>query len=176
MERRIIVFLVLSLTIIIAYPVFLEKFAPQGTGSPKVTLSPKGTLPQMAETSALGKNAVSSELTTITPAAGMTVSPSGPATPVVTKVIEGDLYRVVLSSHGGTITEWTLKKYTKKDDKGIEEPIQLIQKMGKMAPLSVMVSGNAAFTNLTYSLDETPPTKYKNLTPRQRGSRSSLSK
>jgi YidC/Oxa1 family membrane protein insertase len=160
MERRVIVFLVLSLIIISAYPLFQDKFAPQGTLPPQGTLSP-----QMAEKPPLQKDVVPSKPATGMPPAGAD-NPAGgraatlpqatiPQKAIAFKVIEGDLYRVVLSSRGGTIKEWTLKKYKAKNADGVETPIQLIQKSGKVAPLSVTISGDDLFANQTYSLDET---------------------
>jgi YidC/Oxa1 family membrane protein insertase len=75
--------------------------------------------------------------------------------PETYKVIEGDLYRVVLSSRGGIIKEWELKRYTKKNAKGVAENIQLIPPKGFVAPLSVTVLEDESFKDHGYSLDET---------------------
>ncbi|MEK7748063.1 MAG: membrane protein insertase YidC [Nitrospirota bacterium] len=161
MERRIILFLVLSLGIIFAYPVFLEKFAPE-IAPPKQKTSPVSLKPEGAGAPILPLQNQSSDTGASSSSQGTLPLQDISAPPKVAlpaeklKVIEGDLYRVVLSSRGGTIKEWTLKKYTTKDDKGVEKPIQLVSPSGKFAPLAVTVAGDDSFTHQTYSLDETP--------------------
>jgi YidC/Oxa1 family membrane protein insertase len=153
MERRIIVFLVLSLLIISAYPFLLEKFAP--------TLSSQPSAPALTQSSPSvpTTNSVqdSGHIPSVTRSAGSQIAetPSVAVAPETLKVIESDLYRVVLSSHGGVIRVWELKKYTKKNDKGVIEPMQLISKKGLVAPLSVTLLEDESFKSQTYSLDET---------------------
>ncbi len=148
MERRIIVFLVLSLMIISGYPYFLAKFAPSPP-KPTPTLSPKPSSPNA--TSGMAPSPSVPAPTNSEPTASGTPT----ARPETLKVVEGDLYRVVLSSRGGTIKEWTLKKYTKKNDKGVAEPVQLIPPKGLVAPLAVTIAEDESFKGQTYSLDET---------------------
>jgi len=167
MERRIIVFLVLSLLIISSYPYFLEKFAPTLQPPPPIpSLFKEGGTPPLQAQKQLSPNATSGG-TPATPLSAQTDSlPTASGTPTASvmppaglpetfKVIEGDLYRVVLSSRGGIIKEWALKKYMKKNDKGVEENIQLIPSTGSIAPLSVTVLEDESFKDHTYSLDET---------------------
>ena len=154
MERRIIIFLVLSLLIISGYPFFLEKFAPPQPPSPQAD---KQSFPNATPEGAINRplSALDNSLPTasVTPTAGGTAVASLP--PETLKVIEGELYKVVLSSRGGIIKEWTLKKYTKKNDKGVEENVQLISRNGLVAPLSVTLLEDASFKDHAYSLDET---------------------
>lgn len=141
MEKRLIVFLILSLMIIFAYPFFMERVvgiapqAPESASSPTET-KPGGTpstpLPQKnapAETVVEEKNAKE-------------------------KVIESDLYRVVLSNVGGTIKQWQLKKYTKKTEAGEKTPIELIQNGVKTLPLTVFTQEEPNGSKQLYNLDE----------------------
>lgn len=151
MERRIIIFLVLSLTIISFYPYLLETFAP--TPPPDLSqpadnpLFPRETSPLSAPT-----NETSTESGTLQARLAQTAG----LPPETLKVIEGEMYRVVLSSRGGVIKKWELKKYTKKNDKGVAENIQLIAPKARIAPLTVTLLEDDAFKDHLYSLDETP--------------------
>jgi len=148
-QRRIIIFLVLSLVIISSYPFFLEKFNPTPP-SQTPSLTQKAASPNVA-TPLL---AVLPPPTDVTTSAGAVI-PELQVAPETLKVIEGDLYRVVLSSRGGVIKKWELKKYTKKNEKGVTENIQLIAPTGLVAPLSVTLAEDKSFKDAIYSLDET---------------------
>ncbi len=150
MERRIIIFLVLSLTIISFYPYLLEKFAPT---PPPAVVSQQPDKPSSLNTTPSTGSPV------LPPINGMPqtrLAPTAGLPPETFKVIEGEMYRVLLSSRGGVIKKWELKKYTKKNDKGVAEPVQLIAPNGLVAPLSITLLEDESFKNQTYSLDETP--------------------
>ncbi|MBI3358992.1 MAG: membrane protein insertase YidC [Nitrospirae bacterium] len=146
MERRIIIFLVLSLIIISSYPYFLAKFAPPPQ-------PPNGTppAPAVGVPTSLAKEGVAPSRSVPMPTNN---EPSASVTETF-KVIDGDLYRVVLSSRGGVIKEWALKKYTKKNDKGVAENVKLISPKSLVAPLSISVLEDDSFKDQTYSLDAT---------------------
>jgi YidC/Oxa1 family membrane protein insertase len=156
MERRIIIFLVLSLTIISFYPYLLEKFAPTPPPAPSQLAdkpsSPRETSPLSAPTNETPVDVTSTVRGT--PQARLATTAGLP--PETFKVIEGELYRVLLSSRGGVIKKWELKKYTKKNDTGMTETVQLISPNGQVAPLSITLLENESFKDQTYSLDETP--------------------
>ncbi len=147
-QRRIIIFLLLSLVIISSYPYFLEKFNPTPPSN-----APIPSLLKEGGTSSEGVQKPSSSSITLPLSATTGGTPS--AGPETLKVIEGDLYRVVLSSRGGVIKKWELKKYTKKNDKGVRENIQLLSSNGSIAPLSVTLLEDESFKDQPYSLDET---------------------
>lgn len=139
MEKRLIVFLVLSLIIIFAYPFFMERVIGPTPQAPEVKQGP-------IETKQENK-----------PSPQMTVTAGEPIVEeknAKEKVIESDLYRVVLSNVGGTIKEWQLKKYTKKTPTGEKPPIELVQKEIKTLPLTVFTQEEPNGSKQLYSLDE----------------------
>ena len=157
MESRVIIFLVLSLVVIAAYPYFLMKLGISTPESVQTEQEISGQKPMKSETGRSqaiptpvdGNSPVSQDQTT----SGPTSSGTAPSAEIL-KVIEGDLYRVVLSSRGGTIKEWTLTQYKKEDEKGIEQAMKLVA-AGKVAPLSITISGDTTPEVYDYSLDET---------------------
>ncbi|HIE65938.1 MAG: membrane protein insertase YidC [Nitrospira sp.] len=68
-------------------------------------------------------------------------------------VIESDLYRITLSSLGGTIKGWELKQYTEKDEEGNEHRIELVSEGAVVHPLSFFTGKNAENEKRVYSLD-----------------------
>lgn len=70
------------------------------------------------------------------------------------KVIESDLYRITLSSLGGTIKGWELKKYTEKDEEGNEHGIELVSDDATVRPLSLFTGDDAENEKRVYSLNE----------------------
>ncbi len=138
MEKRLIVFLVLSLAIIFAYPFVMERVVGPTPKAPEVKQLPIESKQENAP------------------------SPQTPVpmeVPLVEeknekeKVIESDLYRVVLSNIGGTIKEWQIKKYTKKSATGEHAPIELIPRNGKTLPLTIVTPEEPNGSKQLYSLD-----------------------
>lgn len=143
MEKRLILFLILSLLIIFAYPFFMERMIGPAPEAPEVTQAPTEAAPKSAPSSP--------------PQAGAsTGEPVVEEKNAKEKVIESDLYRVVLSSIGGTIQEWQLKKYTKKTEGGETLPIELIQKGVKTPPLTIFTPDEPHGSKQLYSLNEKP--------------------
>ncbi len=143
MEKRLIVFLILSLFIIFAYPFFMERMIGPTPQAPEVAQAPI-EMKQGGESSIPPQtNAAPSELVVEEKNAKE-------------KVIESDLYRIVLSNVGGTIKEWQLKKYTKKTETGEKVPIELIQKDVKTLPLTIFTSDEPNGSKQIYNLDERP--------------------
>lgn len=141
MEKRLIVFLILSLAIIFAYPFFMERMVGPAPETPKVTQAP---------TEATPKSPPSSPPQESVPVGGPVVEEKN----AKVKVIESDLYRIVLSNIGGTIKEWQLKKYTKKSETGEAVPIELLQDDVKTLPLTVFTQEEPNGSKQLYSLDE----------------------
>jgi len=144
MEKRLIVFLILSLLIIFAYPFFIERMAGTPPQAPEVARVPTET-EQESGSSALPRQSV--------PTTEQAVVEEKNAKE---KVIETDLYRVVLSNVGGTIKEWQLKKYTKKTETGEVIPIKLLQEGAKTLPLTIFTQEEPNGSKQLYTLDEKP--------------------
>lgn len=140
MEKRLIVFLILSLFIIFAYPFFMERMIGPTPQAPEVKQAPAETkqesVPPSPQESLSTRESVVEEKN------------------AKEKVIESDLYRVVLSNVGGTIKEWQLKKYTKKATTGESAPIELIQKEVTTLPLTIFTQEEPNGSKQLYNLDE----------------------
>lgn len=124
MEKRALLFLILSLIVVILYPYFLEMFTPADKRETE-----KGSRP---ETGIVQK------------------TPQAPPRPIPLLapaqerllIIETELYRAVLSTRGGVITEWQLKAY---QDNGQQPPqaIKLYQPVAQNTPPLSITTGNA---------------------------------
>lgn len=128
MEKRIILFLVLSMAVIVLYPYLLEKMglakrpvpassAPVAKKKDSDKAVPAPALPQPAQTA-----------TPVPPPAK--VSATIPAQGLVAEreqevTVETDLVKVILSNRGGVIKHWELKRYLNTDPKQ-PQPIQLV--------------------------------------------------
>ena len=124
MEKRALLFLVLSLIIVMLYPYLLEMFTPAGKRETE-----KGSRPQ---TGMVQKSPQEP------PRAAPLLAPAQERL----LIIETELYRAVLSTRGGVITEWQLKAH---QDNGQQPPqaIKLYQPAAQnIPPLSIM-TGNA---------------------------------
>ncbi len=141
MEQRVILFLVLSIVIVFSYPYFLSMM-----GVPPDKPTQKQEVPKEAKTIP-NKDVRQKEIVMET-----AIEPAGK----LEKVIETDLYRVVLSNVGGTIKKWELKKYTYKNEKGEERPIQLIKETSKTLPITVIEYGNTTDSIGIYKMDASP--------------------
>ena len=148
MEKRLVVFLVLSIFIIFSYPYFVGWLAgPETKTPPSKEQTPK--VIDKTDKGSSSKNEASPPLATV------------PVRPTLIegekeKIVESDLYRVVLSNVGGTIKRWELKKYTNKGADGTLEPIQLVPAEAKIFPLTMSGSAGAIDDQKVYSLDEAP--------------------
>ncbi|NKE69520.1 membrane protein insertase YidC [Candidatus Manganitrophus noduliformans] len=141
MEKRLIVFLILSLAIIFAYPFFMEQMIGPTPQAPEVTQAPMETTPKSAPSSSTQEGASVGE-------------PVVEEKDAKEKIIESDLYRIVLSNIGGTVKEWQLKKYTEKTEAGGAAPIELLQEDVKTLPLTVFTEEEPNGSKQLYSLDE----------------------
>ena len=144
MDKRVIVFLVLSLAIILGFDFLMRQMGwlpeppPAQDGSAQ---APASSEQDPAPATPAGKDGVS-----IPNIANQSSSKSGaPASGIPlpsseqTVTIETDLVRVELSNHGGVIRSWELKRYhTSPPD---EKPVQLVYQGGKFKePLSMTVA------------------------------------
>ena len=141
MEKRLVIFFVLSFVIIIGYPYLVQRWAP-----PPVPLPlPATTTPSKSTASspsALSSTTASTDASAVSPSDANAASAEPAA---IEKVVETDLYRAVLSSQGGTIRSWTLKKYTQNDEAGGKRPVSLIPANAPIFPLAIVGAETASF-------------------------------
>ena len=145
MDKRVIVFLVLSLTIILGFDLFLRQMgwlpepppAQDGSvpASPSSEREPTSTLQPGKDSSSTVLNVPNQSSTK---SSGPTPGISPPASEQ-TVTVETGLARVELSNRGGVIRRWELKRYH--TDPPEEKPVQLVYQGGKFkGPLSMTVA------------------------------------
>lgn len=155
MEKRLVVFIVFSLLIIFSYPFFITMMTGKSLNAP-ITPSETGEKTAGDDLRSVPDqkgDVPTKDTPSSSPEGGLseTVAEIEAEAPEVLKVVESDLYRVTLSSHGGVIKKWELKKYTEKDkETGAEAPIQLVPEGIKVFPLALGLPGE---TEKTYQLD-----------------------
>jgi YidC/Oxa1 family membrane protein insertase len=142
MEKRVVLFLVLSLGIIFGYDLLLKELG----------YSPFSTSPIIDQelTTSLPKKGADTETTT---SSSLSESPSisssiASVEPLLTEevvVVETPLFRAGISGQGGVITSWELKKYLTQTEENV--PVQLVYPNGQFpGPLTVQIKGNEAET------------------------------
>jgi len=148
MDKRTLLFLVLSVVILLTYPVFLRMTGlelPGGKAPEQQAAAPpaEGTAP------AAPAATPAPQAPTATPAPAPMVPMPAPAPvaagPAREIPIETDLYTAVLSTGGGVLTDWELKRYFE-DDRAT--PVRLLQipEAGAVTyPLAVHVEGAPGF-------------------------------
>ncbi|MBI5674075.1 MAG: membrane protein insertase YidC [Nitrospirae bacterium] len=144
MEKRVIVFLVLSLGIIFGYEYLIKELG----------LLPEPTISEEAEPSISDTSSPSSigpESPTPGAPATTTIAPQKPSAGEVRPqdprressapefiVVETDLYRATFTTRGAALTSWELKRYRSSSDG--KSLVQLVRQRGKFAePLTVTV-------------------------------------
>jgi YidC/Oxa1 family membrane protein insertase len=144
MDKRVVVFLVLSLAIILGFDFLMRQMGwlpeppPAQDGSAQAPASPER---DPAPAVPAGKDGVStpnianqSNSKSGTPASSIPLSSSEQ-----TVTVETDLVRVEFSNHGGVIRSWELKRYHTSPPG--EKPVQLVYQEGKFKePLSITVA------------------------------------
>jgi len=141
MEKRVVLFLVLSLGIIFGYDLLLKQlgYSPFST-SPILDQEITPSEPTKGQESSL-KNAPSPEPDSIN-------SPSSSIQPLITEeivVLETPLFRAGISPQGGVITSWELKKFLTQTAEN--QPVELVYSNGQFpGPLNVQVNGDEAAT------------------------------
>ncbi len=134
MEKRIILFLVLSMAVIVLYPYLLEKM---GVAKRPVPATPRAAGPKK------DANAPASAAAPGTPSVPILPSPAPSArVPALAAeareqevTVETDLVKVVLSNRGGVIKRWELTRYLTSDPKD-PKPIQLVPAVTKDVPIT----------------------------------------
>jgi YidC/Oxa1 family membrane protein insertase len=143
MEKRVIVFLLLSLAIIFGYEYVLKELGvlPQPAATSESTVPPTSQSPPPSVVSPA--NEASSSPAGETPSvkgAVEDVKPRGPeGVPAATETVEVDtnLYRAKFTTRGAVMTSWELKRYRASSDG--ELAVQLVRQNGKFpGPLAVI--------------------------------------
>jgi YidC/Oxa1 family membrane protein insertase len=147
MEKRVIIFLILSLTILVGYEYLLRQMglAPQATQEADQRPTGEGAPPKPGTPATSGKDSPREAAAPASQAArsNETLSISVEET---TEVVT-DLYRAKISNRGGVIRDWELTRYrltTERDS----PPVRLVYKEGSFpGPLSLH-TGDEALTRL----------------------------
>jgi YidC/Oxa1 family membrane protein insertase len=136
MEKRLIIFLVASVAIVYLFTLFAHT-------PPPAVAPPPAAIPAVTGTEAAPPASPS-------PGPAATPGPASPSTePATTVTIDTPLYRATLTTEGGVLTQWELKRYTE-TVKG-SDPVVLYPPMGRppaSAPFSIELPGvNASALN-----------------------------
>lgn len=158
MEKRVVIFLVLSLAVILGYDFLLKQFGLLQTAPPsEQPLSKSSRMedePSMNEGSEAASLGVSASPATSGKAAAGTSSPPRAASETIVTV-ETEMVRVGLDPRGGTVSTWELKQY--KSAVTDSKPVQLVYEGGKFRrPLSITTDDAAldkALQEGLYSID-----------------------
>ncbi len=147
MEKRVIIFLILSLTILVGYEYLLRELG----------LAPQAT--QEADQRPPVEGAAKSPRAPVPPGKDLPHTASAPAAPVArpseppgavaeeTTEVVTDLYRAKISNRGGVIRNWELPRYrltTQRDS----PPVQLVYKEGSFPGTLSLHAGDEALTKL----------------------------
>jgi YidC/Oxa1 family membrane protein insertase len=158
MEKRVIVFLIVSLAVIIGYDFLLKGMGlvppPEPTQEVDTTnrAAPAGqpTAPQGSSTNSTNLATVSSPDPSTT--ATVAQSEKGSASEEQTVEINTELFRAKFSNRGAVLTSWELKRYTTPGEQGVQ-PVQLVYSGGRFkGPLSVTTNDQVITTDLGTSL------------------------
>jgi YidC/Oxa1 family membrane protein insertase len=155
MDKRVIVFLLISLAVIVGYDYLLKEFgllppASEQQPEPAPSVRKEGTDPTAEPPSLVAKDEPAQP--SRRERTDSRTEPIQQATDERTIEVETDLYRARFSNRGGIIKSWELKRYTVGgDDK--EQPVQLVYQAGKFkGPLTVTVPDQAITDRLQQGL------------------------
>lgn len=158
MEKRVIVFLIVSLAVIIGYDFLLKGMGlvppPEPTQEVSTTdraiSAGKSVAPE--ETSA--NSASLATVSSVGPPASAAVAQSekGSASEEQTVEVNTELFRAIFSNRGAVLKSWELKRYTTAGEQG-GLPVQLVYSGGRFkGPLSLTTNDQAITTDLGTSL------------------------
>ncbi len=153
MEKRVVIFLIVSLAVIIGYDYLLKGMGLLPPSEP-VQVATTGSA-----TTANGKPSASGSDATNSAGAAGTTSPPATATPAShdlptgavkdeeqTVEVDTELFRAKFSNRGAVLKSWELKRYTTATEQGAV-PVQLVYGGGRFkGPLS-LVTGDQALTS-----------------------------
>jgi YidC/Oxa1 family membrane protein insertase len=158
MEKRVVVFLILSLAIIIGYDYVLKQAGLIPPPAESDQLPAPGSSAPTQESSApaadqKGPAETARDLTTTSKSASQ-LPPAEPASGEQTQEIVTELFRAVFSNRGAVLTSWELTRYTT-TDKDRPQPIQMVYHGGKFRkPLSLQSMDPALSTQMNEGLYE----------------------
>lgn len=158
MEKRVVVFLILSLAIIIGYDYVLKQagIIPPPAESDQLPASGSSTPTPESDAPAAdqkGPTETARDLTTSSTSASK-LPPAEPVSGEGTQEIVTDLFRAVFSNRGAVLTSWELTRYTT-TDKDRPQPIQMVYHGGKFRkPLSLQAMDPALSTQMNEGLYE----------------------
>lgn len=158
MEKRVIVFLIISLTVIIGYDYLLKGMGllppsepvqvATTTGSPAAAGKSAGS--DGAFTEAASPAAASSSGSPTQPVASD--GASGTAKEEQTIEVDTDLFKAKFSNRGAVLKSWELKRYTTAAEQG-PVPVQLVYAGGRFkGPLSLVTADQAVTSDLGSAL------------------------
>jgi len=145
MDKRVVVFLILSLGIILGFDVFLKQMGwfpepPPAEEAPAT--SPSSPEQKLVPTRMEGQNSSPPGVSAPTQSGQKSTAPSSVSAPSIleqTVTVETDLVRVGLSNRGGIIQSLELKRYHTSPPE--VKPVQLVYQGGKFkGPLSITVA------------------------------------
>jgi YidC/Oxa1 family membrane protein insertase len=150
MEKRVIIFLLLSLAILVGYEYLLRQMGLPPPPAQEADQQPATEAPSKPGTvAAPGKDAPQASAP-VQPAARPKEAPAAVAEETVDVVT--DLYRATISNRGGVIKSWELAKYRLAPERD-SPPVQLVHKEGKFpGPLSLHAADEALTRRLNESL------------------------
>ena len=145
MDKRVVIFLVLSLAIILGFDFLLKQMGWLPEPPPAQDVAVPGSSSTEREPTpapVTGKDSGSTGLSVPAKSGQKSGLPSSDISPAIseqTVTVETDLVRVELSNRGGVIRSWELKRYhTALPEK---KPVQLVYQEGKFrGPLSITVA------------------------------------
>jgi len=154
MEKRVVVFLVLSLAIILGYDYLLKQLglapAPPERSAVQSPTGDEADQPAKGPGEGTQAPAPSAGAAPASPAGDLAASASSEQQVVV----ETDLYRATLSNRGAVVSRWELKRY-KRTGAADSPPVQLVYTEGKFAgPLSVLTPDASVTARLADALYE----------------------
>jgi YidC/Oxa1 family membrane protein insertase len=154
MEKRVIVFLIVSLAVIIGYDFLLKGMGLVPPPEPTQEVSPTARTATAAKPPApQGISAESPRPPIAAPSSiSTTRSDGGAASAEQTVEVDTELFRAKLSNRGAVLQSWELKRYTTAGEQGAQ-PVQLVYSGGRFkGPLSVTTNDQAITTDLGTSL------------------------
>jgi YidC/Oxa1 family membrane protein insertase len=140
MEKRVVLFLVLSLAIILGYDYLLRQLgiSPAPSSSEQVQEPERPIVPPVPESKKGAPPGL--ERTESPPSRRAEIAGSSPRTVAAEDRLEEvntDLFHAVFSSRGAAIKSWELKRYTNQTPEGTQ-PVQLVYAQGRFkGPLTV---------------------------------------
>ncbi len=153
MEKRVIFFLVISLTIIVFYPLLLEKMGIITPAPPPLEGEFQDEEFQDGDFSYIDPDERRPVIATEMPAMVLPEASTQSGAVLVLEqdvVVDTDLYRAVFSSAGGVLTSWTLKRHLTTEVKD-PQPIELVANPEESYPKPLAILTEASEPNHLFS-------------------------